>query len=71
MSQPDPEPGQGVVLFRLLKRLTERAEAGIETYGTLLEAHNGRSALEDALDEVLDAAMYLMQKIMEDEDEAN
>jgi hypothetical protein len=42
-------------------------KAGIETYGTPLESHNGRDALQDAYEEALDLACYLKQAMIERE----
>lgn len=64
-SQPMPTPGKDVVLFHVLDDLMKRAEKGQQTYGTLLQTDNGRDALQDAYEEILDAAMYLKQAIME------
>lgn len=64
-TQPAPKPGRDVVLFHVLDALMRRAEKGMETYGTLLQTENGRDPLQDALEEVLDAAMYLQQAILE------
>lgn len=63
--QPPPEPGDKVVLFAVLADLQSRAEEGKRRYGTYLETHNGRDALQDAYEEALDLAMYLKQAIME------
>ena len=57
------------VIFNLISLLTKRAMFGKNKYGTFLKTHNGRSALKDLLDELLDAAMYIEQLIMEIEDE--
>jgi hypothetical protein len=64
-SQPPPKPGQDTVLFYVLDDMMRRAEKGQQTYGTLLQTDNGRDALQDAYEEILDAAMYLKQAIME------
>ena len=49
--------------------MESRKRLGIQKYGTVLQAHNGRNALKDAYEEVLDLAMYLKQKL-EEENEA-
>lgn len=46
--------------------LHKRLEKGVETYGTPLTTFNGRNSLLDAYEEVLDLAMYIKQKLMED-----
>jgi hypothetical protein len=60
---PPPNP----ILFGVLEDLLERARVGHRKYGTLLYPHNGRSALKDAYEEILDLAMYLKQKMVEEE----
>ena len=45
--------------------LLERARMGEERYGTPLMSHNGRSAVMDLYQELLDALMYLAQYQME------
>lgn len=42
-----------------------RREVGIKRYGTALQPHNGRDALQDAYEEAIDLAMYLKQAIVE------
>lgn len=41
--------------------LQARKRLGLERYGSLLQAHNGRSALRDLYEELLDAAVYAKQ----------
>jgi len=48
--------------------LEARAVAGLKKYGRPLQTHNGRSALEDLAQELLDAWMYAVQAEMEAED---
>lgn len=45
--------------------LISRAFIGKERYGVFLQPHNGRDALQDAYEEALDLATYLMQVVME------
>ena len=40
---------------------------GIKRYGTPLQPHNGRDALIDTYQEILDSAVYLRQAIEERE----
>lgn len=42
-----------------------RKQMGKKKYGTYLQAHNGRSALQDAYEEALDLAHYLKQLLEE------
>ena len=69
----NPEPKQNteqseVVLFHVLKDLTDRAALGHGKYGTFLKTYNGRNALQDLYEELLDACMYVKQHLMEMED---
>lgn len=50
---------------RLKNLLLKRIEKGISSYGTRLTTYNGRDALKDAHEEVLDAILYIWQKKME------
>lgn len=59
-----PSPG----MDKALELLTNRARFGYEKYGTYLHPHNGRVALLDLRDELLDAQMYAMQFAMEEGD---
>ena len=45
--------------------IRERKEWGTKKYGTPLQAFNGRDALLDAYNEVLDLAVYLKQALVE------
>lgn len=49
--------------------LEARAAVGVKTYGTRLMIHNGRDAMQDAHEEVLDALAYLWQARMERADD--
>jgi hypothetical protein len=42
-----------------------RKSVGLERYGTLLQAHNGRDMLLDAYEEAIDLAMYLKGALLE------
>lgn len=45
--------------------IERRKQVGISRYGTALQPHNGRDALIDALEEVIDLCQYLAQLIIE------
>lgn len=60
-----PTPGQQDVTEAVIADLQARTALGIERYGTPLQTFNGRDALRDAYEEVLDAAKYLKQALME------
>jgi hypothetical protein len=64
--QPMPAPNdspsvQGMVIADLEVRL----QVGIQRYGTPLQSHNGRDALRDLYEELLDACCYIRQLIAE------
>ena len=42
-----------------------RRQVGIERYGTALQPNNGRNALQDLYEELVDAAMYIKQFLVE------
>jgi hypothetical protein len=67
--QSAPMPGKRCVIDQVMADLQERAEAGKAKYGTYLETHNGRDALWDLYQEILDAAMYVRQSLMERTDD--
>lgn len=65
MNQGRPN-GSGVPIVELVKQdLDARAAIGEKKYGQKLKANNGRDALVDAYQEVLDLAKYLRQEIEE------
>lgn len=47
--------------------IEERVKKGEIEYGERLKPFNGRNALQDAYEEVLDLAVYLKQAIIENE----
>lgn len=51
---------------RMRQELAARRDLGRERYGTLLQPFNGRDALRDLLEEVLDAMAYAHQVRLED-----
>lgn len=65
--QPPPAEGGEVVLFQVIEDLKARAEFGAQKHGTLLRTNNGRSAVWDAYQEILDFVMYFRQYIIEQE----
>lgn len=65
--QPAPTPNSQPAIWDLVvKDMEERNRDGIEKYGTPLQPFNGRDALIDAYQEVLDMSVYLRQKIQEE-----
>lgn len=67
--QPLPTGDGREVTEELISDIRARTAFGIEKYGTALRTHNGRDALMDAYQELLDAAQYIKQLIMERDDE--
>ena len=71
MTEPAPvnsEKGHIVAVY-VMADLMERVQKGLDTYGTPLQTDNGRNALQDLYEELLDAAMYIKQKLLELDDE--
>ena len=63
--QPAPHGKGKPILGMVLADLTNRALEGKLKYGEPLKAHNGRDALQDLYEELLDAAMYIKQAMVE------
>lgn len=64
--QPMPIPNdRPVVHEQVINDLRDRLTVGIERYGTPLQPFNGRDSLVDAYQEALDLAVYLRQRIEE------
>ena len=61
-AEPEMEPLSGH-FFGILIRQREK---GLSKYGTELHTHNGRSAIQDFEEEIVDALQYGIQAIMED-----
>lgn len=63
--QPLPTEGQESVQDALIAEIEARKALGVSRYGRALQTFNGRDALRDLLDELLDGATYAMQVRME------
>ena len=63
--EPTPDGDGPDVADLVHSDLEDRVEEGREKYGERLQAGNGRDALVDAYQEVLDTAMYLRQELAE------
>lgn len=62
--QPPPTPTDEPSIHDLvISDMADRKELGIQRYGTILQASNGRDHLIDAYQEVLDLAVYLRAEI--------
>lgn len=67
-SEPNPIPNGNIAVWEVVVRdMNERNLIGIQRYNTPLQPFNGRNALIDAYQESLDLAVYLRQRILEDE----
>lgn len=65
-SQQLPTPNDHEdIQSRVIRDIEERRQLGIRRYGTALQPHNGRDALLDLYEELLDACMYIKQCIVE------
>lgn len=65
--QKEPTKGKTPVAEYVLADIEARVKLGKKRYGTLLHTNNGRSALWDLYQELLDAVMYCRQEILERE----
>lgn len=66
--QHEPTPNDSRPVWELvIEDMRARDHLGRERYGTPLQAHNGRDALQDAYEEALDLSVYLRQAIEERE----
>lgn len=64
--EPPPIHNDGVPIWELvIADMKERDNVGRQRYGTPLQAHNGRDALVDCYQEILDTAVYIRQLIEE------
>ena len=65
--QPDPvkRDDQPAIQDLVIADIQARKLVGLERYGTLLKANNGRDALMDLYQELLDAVNYIRQVIEE------
>lgn len=65
-AEPDPVPNDGRPSWELvIEDMHERHRAGMQKYGTPLQAGNGRNSLVDAYQEALDKTVYLRTAITE------
>jgi len=55
------------ILDLVIKDFQDRAEVGKTKYGRYLEAGNGRDAMLDLLQELMDGVMYCRQWLLEQE----
>jgi hypothetical protein len=66
--QPKPKKNKNPhVVDEVVKELLARKRAGRRKYGVYLQPDNGRDALQDLMEELLDGVCYLKQYLMERE----
>lgn len=68
LSTPEPAPipnDRPCIQDLVIKDLETRKQVGLERYGTYLQAGNGRDALVDLYQELIDATQYIRQEIEE------
>lgn len=64
--QPPPKRTDGPAMQDLvIADIEERKRVGVERYGTLLQAFNGRDPARDAYEEALDGVFYAKQALIE------
>ena len=64
--QPDPVHNEKPACWDLvMKDMTDRDQWGRTKYGTPLQPFNGRDALTDTYQELLDACVYMRQLLYE------
>lgn len=59
------------VQLEILGEVLHRKYYGLHKYGTILQAHNGRKPLKDAVEEVVDLCVYLRQASIEEPENEN
>lgn len=68
MIQDQPNPilnDSSAIQDLVIADIEERKQIGIQRYGTVLQAGNGRDSLRDAYEELLDFCVYFKQYIVE------
>jgi hypothetical protein len=64
--QPPPTPGEGPASWDgVIDKMRGRDRLGESRYGTRLRPHNGRDALRDLQEELLDGAVYAENALRE------
>ncbi|MEV0616144.1 hypothetical protein AB0I81_22715 [Nonomuraea sp. NPDC050404] len=64
--QPLPTPNEHAdIQSQVIADIEARRDLGIQRYGTALQPHNGRDALRDLYEELVDGAMYVKQVMVE------
>ena len=66
--QPDLRSNGTPVHTVVAREIEQRAEMGLYSYNTYLRPHNGRNALVDLYQELLDAVLYLRQHLLEQDE---
>lgn len=58
---PVPHAGEPFIHDQVAADVARRGELGLQRYGTKLQSFNGRRSLQDAYEELLDGACYVLQ----------
>lgn len=66
----EPEQLPSAITRALCAELIRREQVGTAKYGRPLKPHDGRRTLQDVLEELLDACVYVKKHIMEQENPA-
>lgn len=65
--QVAPQPnGKPSVWLQVIADMQKRQEHGVAKYGVALQPHNGRDPLLDIYEELLDAAVYIKTRMLEE-----
>lgn len=65
--QPNPKPNNfPSVWSSVIQDMSNRNQVGIERYGTPLQPFNGRNSLQDVYEDLLDACVYIKQRMIEE-----
>lgn len=64
-TQPKPQAGQESITDAVIGDLLARREHGVRKYGTELQSHNGRDAMVEIYQELIDSVVYVKQLLME------
>jgi hypothetical protein len=67
-AEPMPVEGDQVIVDAVIADHRERAEFGKKKYGKYLQSNNGRNALVDLYQELMDGSLYVKQALVEYDD---
>lgn len=70
VQSPSKDPDSIPITQMVIEDLRKREQKGIASYGDMLHTNNGRDAMLDLYEELLDACQYIKQVMMEREDKS-